>query len=157
MIHSYLNVDPWRWTETVFTTRSILLENIKCIRAMWVYNFCAFTLYSLLRFTAQFTLWALKIKKVYSSVYFFHFRSPDVSMRTLSGRCDLVSLYAFSRRSPKPKSYKLCSIKTNVRYLTPKCPSSILQASQINPNTILFCCFLTETEHDAHWTIVDDA
>ena len=105
----------------------------------------------LIKFTAQFTFKNTRFQKSLRFNLAFYIYRLACSTETPIRPCNLEPLYAFSRLSPKPKSYKLCSIKTNVRYLTPKCPSSILQASQINPNTILFCCFLTETERH-HWT-----
>ena len=57
-------------------SRSIHLENFKIIRVS-EYSISVPSLDPLLRFTAQFTLWSHKIKKVYSPVYFFEFLSPD--------------------------------------------------------------------------------
>ncbi len=59
-------------------TRSIHLENFKVIRVS-EYSISVPSLAPLSRFTAQFTLWTHKIKKVYSPVYFFEVLCPDTA------------------------------------------------------------------------------
>ncbi len=105
----------------------------------------------LIKFTAQFTFKNTRFQKSLRFNLAFYIYRLACSTETPIRPCNLEPLYAFSRLSPKPKSYKLCSITTNVKYTTLKCSQCINCVLSNSAVSILFCCFLTETERH-HWT-----
>ncbi len=80
----------------------------------------------------------------------FAVASDDTEWLKFTGQCNLGALYAFSRSSTKAKSYKLCSIASNVTSLKPFFQEKIVisrETAIINQQRVVKADFSGRLQH----------